>query len=415
MPLPRWATHSASFCLGAALATTAGLLVRANSDTEKPTSTPAGSSSPEAANTLAAANVRSYDSSLHPIKMMPLLPIRIFQPNPRLLIAFDTRTKNPAFVMERLTSESFLDNSATTVKANRKNKRFHEEQSLAPYHRSRNQNYRNSGYDRGHLAPAADFAASEREMGDTFCLTNVSPQCARLNRGMWLRLEDFVRNVAMENRNESDTWVITGPLWLPDSIRRNSSGEEEFGYAYDGIGKVPSLVSVPTHFFKVIVVVSRTKNGKVFTRAEDGGEEPIQLKKFAAFVLPNNQNLLQGDADKDRLVNYVVRIADLEAVSGLEFFPGVLGSFFNSPDDALPQNKVIADALTDEIILQKTSGYIQQKQNNKDSNALVPFTNSEEWSKGRQLKVKQILREKSPFRFQHLCKGNDACFKIFHT
>eukprot|EP00804_Cyclotella_cryptica_P003967 CCRYP_013897-RA/>CCRYP_013897-RA protein AED:0.14 eAED:0.14 QI:0/-1/0/1/-1/1/1/0/415 len=414
MPIPRWATHSASFCLGAALATTASLLVRANSDKERPSSMHAESSSPEVVNKLATANsLGSYDTSLHPIKMMPMLPIRIFQPNPHLLIAFDTRTKNPAFVMERLTSKSVHRHASTPAKANRKNKRFHEEQSLAPYHRSRNQNYRNSGYDRGHLAPAADFVTSDAEMGDTFCLTNVSPQNARLNRGMWLRLEDFVRSVVMEHENDSDTWVITGPLWLPNSVRRNSSGVDEFSYSYDGIGKAPSLVSVPTHFFKVIVVASRPKSGIASTDTDAGGDEPIQLQKFAAFVLPNNQESLRDNDEQDSLVKYVVRITDLEAVSGLEFFPGVLGSFVNSPDDVLPLNKVIADALTDDIRFQKKSGYIKQKQGNEASNALVPLSASEAWSKGRQDKVKQILRDNSPIRFQHLCKGNDTCFKVF--
>lgn len=338
--------------------------------------------------------VKSANASFanNQIKMMPSLPMKVYQPNSNLLIAFDTRTKNPAFVMEHLSPKSINAND----KASRKNKRFYEEQSLPPYLRSRAHHYKNSGFDRGHLAPAADFPEDD-EMEDTFCLTNVSPQYAKLNRGMWLRLEDFVRNV-VRSATDEDVWVVTGPLWLPNTVKKNSSGEDEFGYVYEGIGKLPSLVSVPSHFFKVIVVVDRPNT------------QSTRLKKFAAFVLPNDDLV---EKEKDCLLNYTVRITDLEAVSGLEFFPTLMGAFIDNPDDTLPLDKVIADALTDDLRY-NASNARTVKSSADNSTALAPLTNTKELSKGRLRKIKQILRD-NQFTYEHLCKGNAGCFKMFNV
>lgn len=75
--------------------------------------------------------------------LSPVPPIYIFQPNPNLEIAFDTRSRNPIYVMERLTPSR---NNGTSLK--RPNK-FYEEKSLPEEFRSRPQHYKNSGFDRG--------------------------------------------------------------------------------------------------------------------------------------------------------------------------------------------------------------------------------------------------------------------------
>ena len=140
--------------------------------------------------------------------------------------------------MERLTGQSSPENDRAnqeeTVVASRKNKRFYEESALLPYHRSQNHHYRKSGYDRGHLAPAADFSLNDNEMNDTFVLSNISPQLPRFNRTIWLRLEEFVRRVAKKegNGSTSETWVITGPLWLPSSVTNTDSGGDVSVFLY---------------------------------------------------------------------------------------------------------------------------------------------------------------------------------------
>ncbi|KAL3772035.1 hypothetical protein ACHAWU_008057 [Discostella pseudostelligera] len=420
---------------------------------------------PRAAAAAAAANTTT---------MLPLLPTRIYQPNDNLTIAFDTRSKNPLFVMERLTNndarnrinqrtntttllqEKDDDNndedisSRGAIVASRKNKRFHEEQSLLPYHRSRNQYYRNSGYDRGHLAPAADFACNDKEMNDTFVLTNASPQLPRFNRSIWLKLEEFVRKVASGKRSSAsttytETWVITGPLWLPSSVKRHDSGDEGiFHYSYEGIGKPPSLIAVPTHFYKVVVVIERPSSStsssslsstkeKESVDASDVGatlsttasiavDEEMTLREFAAFVVPNADNM--GNNTSFRLVDHIVRLTDLEAVSGLEFFPALFGTNLNSIDannsDANSLQKEIADALTDDVRLR---GHTTDKRRNNErsgnesSSSLVPLSGRdvEEYSKGRRKKIQQILKENSSIPFQHLCEKNELCYQILRV
>ena len=56
------------------------------------------------------------------------------------------------------------------------------------------QSYRGSGYDRGHLKPAADSKGSMEEMESSFLMTNMAPQTPNLNRGIWKQLEEAVRN-----------------------------------------------------------------------------------------------------------------------------------------------------------------------------------------------------------------------------
>ena len=61
------------------------------------------------------------------------------------------------------------------------------------------EDYRGSGYDRGHLAPAEDFEWSAEAMSDSFFMSNMSPQDPSFNRGIWKRLENRVRTWALEN------------------------------------------------------------------------------------------------------------------------------------------------------------------------------------------------------------------------
>lgn len=57
-------------------------------------------------------------------------------------------------------------------------------------------NYTRSGYDRGHMCPAADRSISEKLMRETFVMTNITPQAPKLNRGSWKWLEDACRRLA---------------------------------------------------------------------------------------------------------------------------------------------------------------------------------------------------------------------------
>lgn len=137
-----------------------------------------------------------------------------------------------------------------------------------------NADYLKSGYDRGHLAPAADMAWSEISMQESFYYSNMSPQTPGFNRGIWKNLEDQVREWA---KQYDSIYIVTGPI-LTDSLPT--------------IG--PNKVSIPAYYYKVVA--------------------DINLKKGIAFLLPNNSSSLS-------LQSFVVSIDDIESLTGINFFP----------------------------------------------------------------------------------------------
>jgi len=141
--------------------------------------------------------------------------------------------------------------------------------------------YRWSGYDRGHLAPAADMAWSEKTMRESFYMSNMSPQKPRFNRGIWKKLEGQVRDWV---RLERILYVITGPI-LTDSLPTI------------GMNKV----SVPEYFFKAIL----------------DNEEP-EIKTIA-FLIPNENS-------KKPLQQYIITVDSLKTLTGIDFFPMILDS-----------------------------------------------------------------------------------------
>lgn len=94
--------------------------------------------------------------------------------------------------------------------------------------------YRGSGWSRGHMAPAADFKWSDKAMTETFYYTNICPQDAQLNNRYWATLENKVRNWA---KHFGRVYVVTGPIVSPDAkVRIGAHG-----------------VVVPSAFFKAIL------------------------------------------------------------------------------------------------------------------------------------------------------------------
>ena len=443
--LPGWITHSASFIIGAVAATVGIIFLSSESSRAAPNTI---------FDKVESSDDELQDTVVNSSGMLPTPLVRIFTPNDDLTIAFDGRTRNPIYVVERLRPLNNNAVTSSTSTSSRKGMNFREEKSLSPYHRSRNAYYRDSGYDRGHLAPAADYHG--KNMVDTFVLTNVSPQIPRFNRSIWLRLEEFVRKEAMKgvivavedeagstkdgekHQKSKETWVVTGPLWLPRAIidGDGSNGSSVFRYSYDGIGRPPSLIAVPTHFYKVIVVVDvKSSNNQPGNNNNSNKMSEYSLLQFAAFVLPNMDMIGEkesGDGGGSggngiRLVDYVVNLTDLEAVSGLEFFPLLFGTFTENDTDDVTVTKSIADALTDEIRESSEKKKMVDKQvrnsiyTDNNTNSLVAWTNDPSvnneggLSKGRRKKIKQMLRDNSPIMFQHLCRNNDDCYKFLRV
>ena len=164
-------------------------------------------------------------------------------------MAYDVRNRNPAWVYEHLTAESTKGN------ADRSHSDFKEDDSITHHLRATLADYRSKGFDRGHMAPAADHRSSQDAMADTFFMTNMCPQSPQFNRGYWSKLEKYVRDLTKDNQN---VFVVTGPLYLPYT---ESDGKRYVKYQVIGSNDV----AVPTHFFKMISMEDR--QGKIETKA----------------------------------------------------------------------------------------------------------------------------------------------------
>jgi endonuclease G len=135
--------------------------------------------------------------------------------------------------------------------------------------------YKNSGFDRGHMAPSGDFIWDQEINEQTFYMTNMSPQTAELNQKTWNKLEERVRDWAC---GFGELKVYTGPIIEPNLKRLNS------------------CVSIPNKFFKVLLA---SKNKKLYG---------------IGFIYDQNDRV--GDPYKQKAVS----IRKVEEMSGLNFF-----------------------------------------------------------------------------------------------
>ncbi|RKP06778.1 DNA/RNA non-specific endonuclease [Thamnocephalis sphaerospora] len=204
--------------------------------------------------------------------------------------SYNRQLRNPNWVAEHLTKEKLTKKNGT----DRSHSVFQEDASLPPKFRARLADYFRSGFDRGHMAPAADAKFSQEAMNETFILTNISPQVGKgFNRNYWAYLENFCRQLT---ERYADVYVVSGPLYLP---RQEADGK--WYVHYQMIGNPPN-VAVPTHFYKVIL-----------TRDAAGKEAAL-----GAFVLPN-----APIPDETPLERFAVPPEMVERAAGIELFQRV--------------------------------------------------------------------------------------------
>ncbi len=149
--------------------------------------------------------------------------------------------------------------------------------------------YRNSGYDRGHMAPNADLNWDVQAQNESFYLSNMAPQGHDFNAGIWLDLENQVRKWA---ERDSAVTIVCGPI-LPKSKAEADKMKK--------IGK--GHVLVPEQFYKVVLSPFR---GEV---------------RAIAFLMPNH-NEKEGRKNKP-LQSYAVPVDSIEKLTGIDFFPAL--------------------------------------------------------------------------------------------
>ena len=97
------------------------------------------------------------------------------------VLAYDKRSRNPHWVFEHIKPEHVINSDSG---ADRNDSKFNEDKNIHQYFRSGNADYKNSGFDRGHMAAAANHRHSQSAMNQTFTLTNISPQVLFI--GTWV-------------------------------------------------------------------------------------------------------------------------------------------------------------------------------------------------------------------------------------
>ena len=139
--------------------------------------------------------------------------------------------------------------------------------------------YDGYGYDRGHLAPSADFRWNQTALSESYFYSNMTPQHPDFNRGAWAELESYIRGYAIENN--VDVFVVTGPV-----LNENLSKVER---SINGL-------TLPEYHFKVAI-------------------DPLNAQAIG-FLMPNEKCELPLEA-------YAKSIDEIEELTGLDFFNGL--------------------------------------------------------------------------------------------
>lgn len=200
-------------------------------------------------------------------------------------VSYNEYYKNPNWVAWELTREE------TKGETERYDK-FMPDSDL-PEPRVVHKDYTKSGYDRGHMAPAADMKWSKQAMIESFYMSNICPQTGNLNRGDWNDLEELCRDWA---EKYGRIYIACGPIFDSKSPKRIGGHK----------------VAVPDRFFKVVLIYNR--------------KNPIAM----GFIFRNIAH--SQDIDK-----YMVTVDSVENVTGMDFFSKLPDNVENRIESIIPE------------------------------------------------------------------------------
>lgn len=180
------------------------------------------------------------------------------------------QTKTPVFVAQR------LNRNTMGGIPRQKGDRFFADARLPRGERAELEDYKRSGYSRGHMAPAGDMHTPEA-MAQSFTLANMVPQALKHNSGPWAKIEQSTRRYI--ERAKGDVFVITGPHFESRSTRIGTNG-----------------VWVPSHLFKLVYDPS---TGKAWAhwQANDDATTVTPPISYAELVQRTGVDWLKGAAN----------------------------------------------------------------------------------------------------------------------
>lgn len=195
--------------------------------------------------------------------------------------------------------------------------------------------YDGFGYDRGHLAPSADFRWSQKALSESYLYSNMSPQTADFNRGGWGDLEDAIRGYIYRNPS-SQLYVVTGPV-LKKGLPVIERGKNK--------------VAIPEQYWKVVL--------------------DLKNKRAIGFIMPNK-------AITQPLKTFATSVDKVEELTGLDFFnklPADVQAAAESqinPADWLPEaNNTDVEPLAQETLPRNYFNTIVAKQYTKSNNIIT--------------------------------------------
>jgi endonuclease G len=195
------------------------------------------------------------------------------------VLAQDARLKIPLWVQYELNREE-LDSDISRVD------KFRADTTIPAGSRAELVDYRNSGFDRGHMAAAEDMSRTARLMEESFLLSNMAPQVGKgFNQNIWKNLEADIRGWV---RARGKLTIITGPVFEAKADR----------VSYATIGT--NAVAVPTHFYKIVVDARDNSNVEAL-----------------AFLFPNQ------DLTGRTVGEFLASINEIEKLTGLNFLSGL--------------------------------------------------------------------------------------------
>ncbi len=207
------------------------------------------------------------------------IPVKLKRTKERIIrhtghtVSFNREHNAPNYVAWKLTAEE-ADGTVPRYKD------FQPDPSVPEPHRVTTEDYKGSGYDRGHMAPAADMKWSNDAMRECFYMSNICPQDGALNSGTWSTLEKACRRWA---KQEGAVYIVCGPVYK--------------GTKHKCIGR-EHKVTVPEGFFKVVMSLRE-------------GEE-----KAIGFYFANNDG-------KQTMQEAATTVDVIEELTGMDFFVNV--------------------------------------------------------------------------------------------
>lgn len=185
-------------------------------------------------------------------------------------LSFNSETNNPNWVAWVLTPNR-------TYGTIQRSNDFRGDPDVPASHRVEGYDYKDTGYDRGHMCPAADNKWDLAAMTECFYMSNMCPQMPTLNRSSWKKLEDACRRWSDQ---EDSIYIVCGPIY--DNYKSKTIGNEV-------------KIAVPTAFFKVVLSLRKGK------------------EKAIGFYYTNSSN-------KQDIKDAAKSVDEIEKLTGIDFF-----------------------------------------------------------------------------------------------